>query len=57
MLSDPVRAREFDIVFMDILMPGLSGIEVMERLGTNRPACPIIATTGSVEDSTVAQLK
>ncbi len=52
-----MRAREFDIVFMDILMPGLSGIEVMERLGTNRPACPIIATTGSVEDSIVVQLK
>jgi CheY-like chemotaxis protein len=57
LLSDPVRASQLDVVFMDILMPGLSGIEVLERLGVNRPSCPIIATTGSVEESTVLELR
>ncbi len=57
LLSDPVRASQLDVVFMDILMPGLSGIEVLERLGANRPTCPIIATTGSVEASSVDQFR
>lgn len=31
-LTDPKRAAQFDAIFLDIMMPGLSGLAVLERL-------------------------
>lgn len=56
-LLDNVEAvSKLDLCFLDILMPGMSGIEVLQRLKV-KPACPIIATTGSVEASSVADMQ
>jgi signal transduction histidine kinase/CheY-like chemotaxis protein len=40
------RKQKFDAVFSDIVMPGMSGIELAEQLATLRPELPVILTTG-----------
>lgn len=56
-LSNPSNRESVDVVFLDIMMPGLSGIQVLEQL-TSRPSeCVIIACTGSVEASTIVELR
>jgi PAS domain S-box-containing protein len=39
-------ADRFDIVFSDIVMPGMSGIELAHRIRTEHPRLPIILTSG-----------
>ncbi len=41
-----------DVMFLDIRMPGKSGIEVMQELG-HTPPCPVIAMTGNVDVDSV----
>jgi signal transduction histidine kinase len=41
-----VHANQLDAVFSDVVMPGISGIELAERLRAERPRLPIILTTG-----------
>ncbi len=36
----------FDVTFSDIVMPGISGIELAERIATLRPGAPVILTSG-----------
>lgn len=38
--------ESYDAVFTDIRMPGLSGIEVAERIKANRPWLPVVIVTG-----------
>ncbi len=40
------RRQKFDAVFSDIVMPGMSGIELAELLAALRPDLPVILTTG-----------
>ena len=40
------RAEGFDAVFTDVVMPGMSGLELADELGRLRPDLPIILTTG-----------
>jgi signal transduction histidine kinase len=40
------RTQKFDAVFSDIVMPGMSGIELAEALARLRPDLPVILTTG-----------
>lgn len=35
-----------DAVFLDILMPGMSGIEVLRRIRTSHPVLPVVMITG-----------
>ncbi len=41
--------REFDIVFSDIVMPGLSGLELAARIRERKPCLPILLATGYSE--------
>jgi len=38
--------REFDVAVLDMVMPGLSGIELLEKLKTLHPECEVILLTG-----------
>ena len=48
---DLVRERHFDIVFLDEQMPGISGVETLERIKMEYPNLPIVMITKSEEES------
>jgi len=39
-------SEEYDVVFTDIRMPGMDGIEVAERVKSRRPWVPVVIITG-----------
>lgn len=43
--------ESFDIVITDLTMPGMTGIELAERLKSVRPEIPIILCSGSIDES------
>ena len=43
---DFARKQKFDAVFSDIVMPGMSGLELADRLEQVQPGLPVILTTG-----------
>ena len=43
------RGTKFDCVILDIFMPGLSGLDVMEELDPDTNKVPIIAVSGAAE--------
>jgi CheY-like chemotaxis protein len=43
---DKLRDEEFDVVFTDIKMPGMDGLEVAERVKARRPWTPVVIITG-----------
>ncbi|MFU8844694.1 MAG: PglZ domain-containing protein [Bacteroidales bacterium] len=48
---DMVKNRQYDIVFLDEQMPGLSGIETLEKIKEVYPALPVVMITKSEEES------
>ena len=46
-----VREEPFDIVFLDEQMPGLDGLETLERIQGVRPTLPVVMITKSEEES------
>ena len=47
---DEVEAKPFDVVFLDENMPGLNGIETLQRIKTRHPDVPVIMITKSEEE-------
>lgn len=47
---DLVRSRPFDIVFLDENMPGMSGIETLEKIKQMLPNLPVVMITKSEEE-------
>jgi signal transduction histidine kinase len=41
-----LRSQRFDAVFTDVVMPGMSGLELAEEISRMRPELPVILTTG-----------
>lgn len=41
-----IKERNFDVVILDIKMPGISGFEIMKRIKTIKPKIPVILITG-----------
>ena len=39
-------AEKFDVLFTDVVMPGVSGVELAERVRRHYPDLPIILTSG-----------
>jgi CheY-like chemotaxis protein len=48
---DLLKKNHYDIVFLDEQMPGLSGIETLERLKADFPNLPVVMITKSEEES------
>lgn len=41
-----MQEGEYDVVFTDIKMPGMDGLELAERVKANRPWTPVVIVTG-----------
>lgn len=52
---DLVRERPFDLVFLDENMPGLSGLETLQRVKELSPALPVVMVTKSEEENLMDQ--
>ncbi len=42
-----LRRQPYDLVLLDITLPGRSGLDVLEFVRQHRPACPVIIVTGT----------
>jgi len=47
--------RQFDVVVLDLVMPGLSGIQVLEQLKLTHPECEVVLLTGQGTIETAVQ--
>ena len=52
---ETVKNQNFDIVFLDENMPGLSGIETLSRLKNLKPEIPVVMITKSEEEHIMEQ--
>ena len=43
---DRIREQAYDLVFTDIKMPGMDGVELTERVKASRPWTPVVIITG-----------
>ncbi len=43
---DLTARRNFDLVFLDIAMPGISGLDILTLMKAGRPDMPVIMLTG-----------
>ena len=43
---EKVKGRNYNIVILDLIMPGMGGIEVLKNIKKNYPALPVIILTG-----------
>jgi CheY-like chemotaxis protein len=59
--ADPLKAEEtislkhYDVIFMDIRMPGMNGIEVYKKIVTRRPELGkrVVIITGDIHDKDI----
>ena len=42
-----LRSRQVDLILLDLLLPGMSGVDVLSRLRVTHPKTPVILVTGA----------
>ena len=52
-----LRNEAYDVVFTDIKMPGMSGLEVAERVKASQPWLPVVIVTGFGSEAHEARAK
>jgi PAS domain S-box-containing protein len=50
---DIINSQPLDLVFSDVVMPGLTGIELADEIATCRPTLPVLLATGGELDQGV----
>jgi signal transduction histidine kinase len=41
-----IRSQDFDVVFSDVVMPGMGGLKLSETLASEKPDLPVVLATG-----------
>ncbi len=54
---DRLARDDYDVVYTDIKMPGMSGIEVAKRIKASRPWLPVVIVTGYGSQQNEAEAK
>jgi two-component system response regulator HydG len=52
-----VSHRNFDLILMDMRMPGVSGIEALDRIKSLKPDLPVVMMTAYFSDDVAAQMR
>ena len=52
---DRCRQRTFDLIMLDEMMPGLSGLETLQQIKDISPATPVVMVTKSEEENIMDQ--
>lgn len=47
--------REFDIVFLDLVLPDITGIQVLQAIRAQSPGLPVVITTGQADTDLIMQ--
>jgi len=47
---DALRAQRFDLAIVDVSMPGMSGLELMQRIRTNFPGVKVLVLSAHAEE-------
>ena len=50
-----VKEQDFDLVFLDLKMPGMDGAELFRRIKTIKPRLPVIIITGYPDSEIMAR--
>lgn len=50
-----VRQRDFDMVFLDLKMPGMDGAELFRQIKTIKPNLPVVIITGYPDSDMMAR--
>lgn len=51
-----VKGSLFDLILTDVLMPNLSGLELLDKLNQEKMLIPVIAITGQADKKMILQL-
>jgi len=52
---EKTAVQEFDVVLLDLLMPGLPGMDVLRRLARRQPRTQVIIVTSVLDSDTVRE--
>ena len=52
---DQCRQKTFDLILLDEMMPGISGLETLQRIKDISPATPVVMVTKSEEENIMDQ--
>ena len=46
---------DYDVVLLDCMMPGITGLTVLQHIHARRPSVPVVMMTGNTSSQVVAQ--